>query len=276
MKDLKPILGAILVGGLCAAGYFLDARRLTLTFLDWMEANVEQNPMTAPVAYILLLAVFVPLCLPITALEVLAGYFFGCLKGAILQLAGKFLGNTIAIIIGRYFLREFVKKKVLYPGSKMSLIEKAIDKGGFKIVVLIRAVFLPMLIKNYGLAVTNVPLHHIIFAGLISGIPFAFTRTYVGSVAVSAKQILAGDTASVKDMLFSNFAVGIPVLAVVTALLLWFSTYTNSIFKTILAEQEESKKKDSSASSDKEDDEKEKTDGSANIRKRHHAETNEK
>jgi len=245
--NFKSILGVILLlGGLLGAGVFLDARQMMIKFLSWCEANVEQHPISAPIVYILFLAVWTAACLPTTICEILPGFLFGMWKGVAVQLLGKYLGNAIAITIGRYFLRDFVRKYVFDKFHTMYLIERVIARGGFKMVVLVRGCFVPMLIKNYGLAVMDIPFVTIMLGGLVTGVPYAFTRVYVGTLAVSAKSILEGDSANIKELILgqgSSQYYTLPLFVIGTGILLWFSKYMNSLWKQIMAEEQQKGKK---------------------------------
>ncbi len=110
------------------------------------------------------------LLIPGTILTLSWSVLFGVRYGAFSTLIGVTLGATAAFLIGRYFVRNWVAKKI-ESSSKFKAIDAAVDQEGLKIVFLTRrSPVFPSVLLNYAFGVTNGSQDYIVgCAGMIPG-----------------------------------------------------------------------------------------------------------
>ena len=93
---------------------------------------------------------------PVAPMGIAAGLFFGFALGWSGLMLGCAVGATINFLISRHFARGFVTRK-LGGNAKFRVIEKAIERGGWKIIVLLRFVPIPFGLANYCYGLTPIP-----------------------------------------------------------------------------------------------------------------------
>lgn len=166
----------------------LNLNEISTNTIEWIE---EQGNL-APIFYIFFLAIWVVLLLPCSVIEIVPGFLFGFKIGWTVAILGKSLGTFISLLIGRYLLKDFLQKRIIAKYPIMKAFNKAIEEEGFKVILMIRVTYLPMLIKNYGLAVLDVPIWKIVSASLAAGVPFAAVWAGVGASSKNISEILKG------------------------------------------------------------------------------------
>jgi uncharacterized membrane protein YdjX (TVP38/TMEM64 family) len=121
---------------------------------------------------------------------------FGFKRGLVVAMCGKNLGNLLTVLVARYVLKNTRARNYFF--SKFTMlraIELAINEQGFKMIVLVRFLALPLTIKNVGLGLLDIPVTQIMAAALITGFPFACCWSYLGSSASSLVDIYNGKSA---------------------------------------------------------------------------------
>lgn len=122
--------------------------------------------------------------IPITPLSITAGMLFGPYLGFEVSLIGATLGATLAFIISRYLLKDWVDNK---SHSRIELVQEKIKQLGWKFVVIARiSPIFPFSAQNYIFGVTNIPIKEYFISTLFSLIPGTFTYVYIGYAGKSA------------------------------------------------------------------------------------------
>jgi len=104
------------------------------------------------------------------------------IQGTIYVFVGACLGATLAFLIGRYRVRDWVTQKIA-GNAKFKAIDQAIGREGFKIVLLTRlSPIFPFTLLNYALGITGVSLRDYIL-GFVGMIPGTILYVYLGSLA---------------------------------------------------------------------------------------------
>lgn len=199
--------------------------------ISWIE---DQGDM-GPVYYVLFLGLWVTALLPCSVVEMVPGYLFGFKTGLICSLAGKNLGNLMSVLIGRYLLKDRLQETLIKKYPMLKAFEKAIKEEGFKIICLIRVTYLPMLIKNYGLSVLDVPVSLIFLSSLATGLPFAAGWTLLGSSAKDLGSILRGEH-SLRDALPMEPTILLPVVVVFLVCFAYVASSFARKMKVMMAE----------------------------------------
>lgn len=121
---------------------------------DFVQSQGDSGTMI----YICVLALAIVCCLPCTVFEIIPGFLFGPLKGAIVCAVGKNLGNLLCIILAKTILADYARKHVLPRLKHARVLERMVQKQGFTAVCIFRGVvYAPLPLKNYGLGALDIP-----------------------------------------------------------------------------------------------------------------------
>jgi len=134
------------------------------------------------VAFILLYILATVAFLPGSILTLGAGAVFGIFFGSLYVFIGATLGAIAAFLVGRYLARDWVAQKIA-GNQKFKVIDQAVGKEGFKIVLLTRlSPIFPFFLLNYAYGVTGVSLKDYAIAS-VGMIPGTIMFVYIGSLA---------------------------------------------------------------------------------------------
>src|SRR6202030_3113930 len=147
--------------------------------LDWIRGLGA----LAPVAFIAIYIAACVLFLPGSILTIGAGVIFGVVRGSIYVSIAATLGATSAFLVGRYFARDWVSRK-LEGNAKFKAIDEAVGREGWKIVLLTRlSPVFPFNLLNYAYGLTRVTLRDYFFASWAGMIPGTILYVYIGSLS---------------------------------------------------------------------------------------------
>ena len=119
---------------------------------------VQSYGQHGPIVYTGILAMVIVCCLPCTVFEILPGFLFGPMKGAIVCFVGKNLGSLICITLAKTLLSGYAKRNILPQIKHVRVLERFVKKKGFAAVCVFRGVvYAPLPIKNYGLGALEIP-----------------------------------------------------------------------------------------------------------------------
>jgi len=179
VKAARTLLPAALVLGLAAAFFVFDGRTLLSETLAGLAGLGAWGPVLFVVAYVIATVLFVPG----SALTLGAGALFGVGLGSALVSVGATLGATAAFLVGRYFARDWVARKI--EGNRtFSAIDRAVATGGWRIVGLTRlSPAFPFTLLNYAFGLTRVSLRDYVLASWIGMMPGTVMYVYIGSLA---------------------------------------------------------------------------------------------
>jgi len=179
MNASKKILIAAVVAALVAGLFLFDVRALLRDSLAW----VEQLGPWGPVLFVFIYIVAAVLFVPGSALTLGAGAVFGVALGSVLVSLGATFGATAAFLVGRYFARAWVAKKI-EGNAAFAAIDRAVAAEGWKIVGLTRlSPAFPFSLLNYAFGLTRVSLRDYVVASWIGMMPGTVMYVYIGSLA---------------------------------------------------------------------------------------------
>ncbi|KAM7278364.1 hypothetical protein ACFE04_005498 [Oxalis oulophora] len=179
-------------------------------FLVWVETDLGPwGPLVLAAAYIPLTV----LAVPASVLTLGGGYLFGLPVGIVADSIGATVGAGAAFVLGRTIGKPFVVSKLKdYP--KFRSVAIAIDRSGFKIVLLLRLVpMLPFNILNYLLSVTPVPVGEYMLASWIGMMPITIALVYMGTTLKDLSDVTKWDE-------FSKSRLGFLILGLVISVIL--------------------------------------------------------
>ena len=185
---LRMFSGLLLVAALVLVVQSLPFDALIGSLQSWIEGL----GVWGPVAFGLIYAVWAVLFLPGAALTLAGGAIFGLATGTVTVLLGATLGAAFSFLIARYFARERVEK-LARSNRKFSAIDRAIEKGGWKIVAMLRlSPAMPFNVQNYLYGVTAIQFWPCVLASLVFMLPGTFLYVYLGHLAGEGLAAAAG------------------------------------------------------------------------------------
>ena len=146
------------------------------------------NTNVGILAFILFYILIVLLILPASWLSLLAGFLYGSYLGSIIVVFAAAIGASAAFFISKSFL-SIKLKKVINRFPQLSLMEKVVQKGGLKLILLARlSPVFPFSILNYFYGLNNIKFRDFAL-GLLGIIPGTFLYCSLGSLAKSVQDL---------------------------------------------------------------------------------------
>jgi len=166
-----------------------------LPFLQWMVDFIhwaKSMGATGGAIYVIFYIAGTALFFPGLPLTLGAGFLYGAIIGTLVVSPASVAGATLAFLIARYVARGWVTRRLKkYPQA--AAIDRAIEKNGFKAVVLLRLQpVLPFNILNYALGLTSIRLRDYMLASWIGMFPATVLYVYLGSVMSDISDLLRG------------------------------------------------------------------------------------
>jgi uncharacterized membrane protein YdjX (TVP38/TMEM64 family) len=166
-----------------------------LPFLRWMVDFIQWAKGMGPtggVVYALFYIAGTALFFPGLPLTLGAGFLYGAVIGTLVVSPASVAGASLAFLIARYLARDWVTRRLKkYPQA--AALDRAIEKNGFKAVVLLRLQpVLPFNILNYALGLTSIRLRDYMLASWIGMFPATVLYVYLGSVMNDISDLLRG------------------------------------------------------------------------------------
>src|SRR5260370_41068878 len=145
--------------------------------VQWIGGLGAWGPIIFICAYIIACVLLVPA----SVLTLGAGAIFGVIHGSIYVSIGATLGASAAFLVGRYFARAWIAKR-MGANPTFAAIDRALAAEGWKIVALTRlSPVFPFVLMNYAFGVTRVSFRHYFFASGIGTMPASVMDVYIGS-----------------------------------------------------------------------------------------------
>ena len=168
MKNLKQIIIILVIAGVLGVFFYLDfAQYLSLEYIKEQQTNFlefyKENTLLAMGAFTGVYIVSTALSLPgAVLLTLLGGALFGLLVGTILVSFASSIGATLAFLVSRLLLRDWVQNKF---GSYLKSFNDGVQKdGGFYLFTLRLIPAVPFFIINLVMGLT--PMKAITFYGV--------------------------------------------------------------------------------------------------------------
>ena len=177
---MKRLILALIGAGLIAALIvFVPVKDIATDVLVWSQSLGFMGYVVFAAVY----ALFTVLFIPGFILTVGAGAVFGLIPGFLAVSIGSTVGATLAFVLGRFFARDMVAKKI--EGNKrFAAIDSAVGREGSKIVFLTRmSPVFPFNLINYAYGLTKIPLWKYALASWIGMMPGTLLYVYVGALA---------------------------------------------------------------------------------------------
>lgn len=213
MKNQKPLLAVLAILAGLALGRLLPIQATVKIFAAW----VEGAGWLGALSFFLLYVAATVLGLPALPLTLAAGVIYGPFKGTLLVSPSSVAGSTLAFLLGRTLLRDWMKAKTK-SNPKFAALDEAVAVEGWRLVALLRlSPVFPFNLLNYALGATQVKLLSYVLASWIAMLPLTFLFVSAGSVAGRTAGI--GAKPSIPDwVLFVGLAATLVVTLRITVL----------------------------------------------------------
>jgi uncharacterized membrane protein YdjX (TVP38/TMEM64 family) len=162
--------------------------RWMVSFIQWVKGMGPMGGALYAVFYIAGTALFFP-GLPLT---LGAGFIYGAVIGTLVVSPASVAGASLAFLIARYLARDWVTLRLKkYPQA--AAIDRAIEKSGFKVVILLRLQpVIPFNMLNYALGLTSIRWRDYALASWIGMLPATILYVYLGSIMSDVSDLLRG------------------------------------------------------------------------------------
>lgn len=226
-KWIKPVLIiAAIALVLVLGGKYLDLQSRIVEALDWIKGLGPLGMIVFAALYILACVFFIPGSL----LTLGAGSIYGVVTGSILVSVSSTLGATTAFLVGRYFARNWIAKKI-EGNARFTAIDDAVAKEGWRIVGLTRlSPIFSFNLLNYAYGLTRVSLREYFLASWIGMMPGTVLYVYLGSLAGDLASLGAENASAPSGVRWMINIIGLLATVLVTV-------YVTKIAKKALAEK---------------------------------------
>ena len=143
-----------------------------------LEAWLQDFGIWAPIVFMAIYAVAAVCCLPALLFTIAAGALFGPVLGTVYSLIGATAGATIAFLIARYALSDWIRRRA---GGRLTRVIEGVEQEGWRFVAMTRLIpFIPFTLLNYVLGLTRVPVAKYVLASAVFMTPGAAAYAYLG------------------------------------------------------------------------------------------------
>ncbi|ETW02464.1 hypothetical protein H310_05973 [Aphanomyces invadans] len=196
----------------------------------------QDHQVLGGLIYVLFYAACVVLCCPSTIFDLLAGYIFGFGFGTAVAMGGKTLGSVVAFLLGRYVMHDTIRRKLTEGPPVLRAWALLLERNELQFVLLLQFAYIPIFLKNYGLAVAGVPFGLFLWTNVVIGGARTWLAVYIGHSTAHITEILTshaarGDARVAQEVLM--------IVAVVSTLLLFVvGSYRTKQYLDELADRE--------------------------------------
>ncbi|KAG7390640.1 hypothetical protein PHYPSEUDO_007102 [Phytophthora pseudosyringae] len=184
-------------------------------YLVATTAWVEGHLLLGTLGFVLVFWVAVPLCLPATALEMVAGSLFGVPHAVLVITVGKTGGSTLAFLLGRAMGKEVIGGYLRTKFPTFRAFSEVLNSPSWKPVLLYQLSSIPNIVKIYSLAITHVSVARFAASSAVGNVPHAVLWAYIGAQATDIAAILTGETKmTTSRMVMVVTGVSLTVLAI--------------------------------------------------------------
>lgn len=145
------------------------------------------------------------------------GGLLGFMLAMLAILVGEPIATLITFMIGRYLLKDYIRKNVIKQVRLFEAIDRSFHRDGLKLAILLRIQpIIPWNILNYILSVTSCTVYDFTVGTIIGILPGSFTFLYIGVNLHSISEIAVGNRPlTLPSMIFLSLS-AIATLTVIT------------------------------------------------------------
>ena len=182
----KLVVAAAFLIGLATVSYFFPVLPALQNLCTW----VGSLGLLGLLVVALLLAIGSLLFLPASPFIIAGSAVFGFPLGVVAALTGLALGASGGFCLSRWFLRKEISAQ-FRKNETFRAIDIAIEKEGWKIVILLRLCPIPFGFANYLYGLTAVRFRPYLIASLIGGLPSLLLFCQLGTAGKAGLDAVA-------------------------------------------------------------------------------------
>eukprot|EP00282_Hemiselmis_andersenii_P042039 CAMPEP_0172070670 /NCGR_PEP_ID=MMETSP1043-20130122/13386_1 /TAXON_ID=464988 /ORGANISM="Hemiselmis andersenii, Strain CCMP441" /LENGTH=317 /DNA_ID=CAMNT_0012731047 /DNA_START=124 /DNA_END=1073 /DNA_ORIENTATION=- len=220
-SKLKLLVFIVALAGIITVFAVLPTYEYLEAYAEWSEDKIAAGVFALAGLYIVLTV----LLFPCSLLTILAGLLFGLPIAIPTVVIAATIGSTVAFVLGRYLLQEWVKK-MAGRYKVMSAVYQVMSRNGFKVSILLRlSPVIPFNALNYALSLTEISLIHYVVSTFFGIIPGTVLFCFIGSTAQSISEATSGDYIDSEGGAGRAilFFVGLALTILVTIGISWFA-----------------------------------------------------
>ncbi len=151
-------------------------------FLERLQLSLEQLGGWAVLAFAGMFLVVQMVMIPVAPFAIASGFFFGFGQGLLALMLGCVLGATVNFWVARRLARGWVQRK-FGNNPKFRVIDRAVEREGWKIVALLRFVPIPFGLSNYSYGLTGIHFVPYLVATCLGVIPANSLLVWIGATS---------------------------------------------------------------------------------------------
>ena len=177
---LAVVVCGLVVVGLLQAGIGPVILDFILTQLGRLQQARTEYPVVVYAGAFLLYVIVTGLSLPGAALMTLAyGWMFGFWRGLILVSISSTTGATLAFLLSRYLLRDFVQQRF---GTRLEGFNAALRREGAFYLFMLRLIpAVPFFVVNAGMGLTPIAVRTFWWVSQLGMLPGTMVYVYAGT-----------------------------------------------------------------------------------------------
>jgi uncharacterized membrane protein YdjX (TVP38/TMEM64 family) len=160
----------------------IPVRRLPRFVYDTVRGYGYWGPFVLVALYVTRSYFFV---VPSSVLTLVAGSLYGPVFGTMINVVGDNLSAAIGFTMGRFFGRRFVKE---HEHGWIQTYDQVLREEGFFAVLVMRLLFFPFDVVNYGCGMTGMLFRQFALATLLGTLPAIITVTTLGHAFESSEE----------------------------------------------------------------------------------------
>jgi uncharacterized membrane protein YdjX (TVP38/TMEM64 family) len=205
---LAAVIVALALGYVFGLHEYLSLAALR-RYQETLAGFVEQNPVLAPLCYVLVYAAAVTLSFPgASFLTIAGGFMFGSVLGTMLAVVAATFGASLIFLIARTSLGELLAEKA---GQRIQRLRHGFQEEGFSYLLFLRLVPLfPFWLVNLAAALFGMRIVPYVAATAIGIVPGTFVYSYFGQGLRSA--LGSGGSPASIQLLFGLALLGVLAL----------------------------------------------------------------
>ena len=180
--SLKVAVFAGAIGLVVALSWLLPVGEWTVALAERLRGAGVQGVLLFVAVYVVAEVALVPGSL----LTMVAGFAYGPIVGFLVASPASVLATTVAFLLGRTVLREWIRKQIA-ASPKARALDRAIGKNSFKLILLLRlSPLIPFNVLNYALGLSGARVGRYVVASFVGMLPGTWLYVYLGSLATTA------------------------------------------------------------------------------------------
>ena len=164
------------------------------SLIEWLNSSqnyFSQRGWEGVLLFACVIVLVQMLIAPMSPVAIAAGFSFGMGRGWAAITIGTALGAAVNFLISRYLARGFIARR-LAQNDKFRLIDAAIGREGWKIVMLLRFVPMPFGLANYAYGLTAIRFWPYLLGSIVAIVPANLFLVYLGHTAYSGLAVASG------------------------------------------------------------------------------------